>query len=594
MASGILRKKLPPNMRSDFWNDFIDAIEEESEYTKQNIADKKTYFDMDTMSYARMQELISLLGFPLDVSINSSEDFLRQEIKSIPFKIKWKATTLLYLSLFKALSRTGIIYLYYYDSANLVRDTEGLLTYINNTTDLSKPYYHCSTMNFSEIIAENFKLDSGLKLDEGWNLDNQSSKLNTKHLSLELFLDQVILDNEKEYLITPPYFSYILTNMQKFKKVTEVIHVGCQLGAITDSSHYYNSHGLAYTMPDLHLNCVTTGDLTGISSVSEIVSMSFGVGTKTNLPSIGGSGVIPTGLTSKVAKIKILSSEKYEDTNYYGVNAEYIGNLINDETIGTGDGSTTHFSSTLVYSPVKPFNVVLSFISDSVEYTVEDNGYGLLIGNNASGTINYTTGEVVLDTEFYYQTTEVMGSGDGSTLIFNYTTLFPNIETNSVQIRYIISGTTYVALDNGSGAISGVAVSGTINYTTGVVSLTFTQAPASGTNITFKYSYQKTTVPDSGTTINVEYYFINSQIEITEAGLLDAGNHLLAYATFPPVKFNDFNNHMNMFFILYKSAWAETNFDGGNSATTSFVSTIDGGDASTTEFANSIDGGNSR
>jgi hypothetical protein len=592
MASEVLRKKLPPNMRSDFWNDFIDAIESESEIAKVSMSEKENLFNMETMDSTRMTELLTLLGFPCDVSINSSDDFLRMEVESIPFKIKYKATTLLYLSLFKALSRSGMIYLYYYDSENLIRDTYGLLAYTNGI-DTSEPYYQRSKMNFSEVISSDYMLDSGLKLDEGWKLDNSTSKLNTKHLALEFFIDQVVTVDNTDFLMIPEYFSYISTNMDKFKKVSEVIHVGCQLGAITDSSGYYNSLGYTYTMPTLKLNCVTTDNWTSITDVDSITYMIFGIGSNSNLPAINGTGTIPTALVSKVAKIKILNSEKYEDNTYYGVNAEYIGNLINDETLGTGDGSTTSFSSTLNYYPVKPYNVKLSFTSASTEYTLEDDGYGTLLGTNATGIINYDTGAVTVNMEFYYEVSETLGTGDGSTTSFSYTTTYSSIKENSILIKYIISGTTYTASDNGSGTIVGTSVTGTINYTTGEVTLTFTLAPANSTNIVITYSYNKTTIPDNGTTIDVEYYFLKNSIEITEAGITDSGGKLLAYATFPPLKFKNYTNHLNMFFMIDKSSWSVIDYDGGTASTTTVVSTIDGGDSSTTEFSNYINGGTS-
>jgi len=551
MASKILRKKLPPNMRSDFWNDFIDCIEDESELAKLTIVDKRTFNNVETMSYSRMLEISELLDMPFNVSLSSDPEFLRKEIEAIPFKIKWKATTLLYLSFFKALDDVGMIYLYYYDSSNLIRNTENLLNYTNGI-DPSEPYYQRSVMNFSSVISDDTKLDDGLYLDTGWNLDSRTSKLNTKHLSLEFFLNKVVEVDSKEYLITPNCFSFIQINMNKYKKATEVIHIGCQLGALTDSSGYYNSSGLSYTMPSLKLNCVTTSNFSSVVTVDDIYYMIFGIGTKTNLPSSSG-GVEPTELTSKVAKIKILDVEKYETSTWLGVNAQYIGNMINDEQLGTGDDVTSTFSSNLAYFPVKKENVLITFTSAGNEYTLADDGFGNLYGTNGEGTINYTTGAVYINTNIYYPVTESIGSGDGTTLIFNYTTVFPIIKESSIIIKYIISGTTYAARDDGSGNIVGTSVSGTINYTTGILNLVFTLVPANGTTINMTYSYQKTSIPDNNTPIVTAYYFLNDSIEITEAGITNLAGNLIAYATFPPVKFKDYYNHLNMFFMINKS-----------------------------------------
>ena len=116
---GKLSKKLPPNMRSRVWIDLIDAVDEESALVKQKILEKKYMYDIDNMSYERLLEVAQLLGIPFDVSINNDVEFLRREVRSVPFKIKWKATVKLFRSYFKAIKRNGDLYLYYYDGSNL-------------------------------------------------------------------------------------------------------------------------------------------------------------------------------------------------------------------------------------------------------------------------------------------------------------------------------------------------------------------------------------------------------------------------------------------------------------------------------------------
>ena len=83
---------------------------------------------------------------------------------------------------------------------------------------------------------------------------------------------------------------------------------------------------------------------------------------------------------------------------------------------------------------------------------------------------------------------EVIGSGDGSTTSFSGTLVHPPVVAGSITIHYTISSTAYTATDDGAGNISGTDCSGTINYSTGAWSLTFTTAPDSGTNITADYT----------------------------------------------------------------------------------------------------------
>lgn len=84
-------------------------------------------------------------------------------------------------------------------------------------------------------------------------------------------------------------------------------------------------------------------------------------------------------------------------------------------------------------------------------------------------------------------TGELIGTGDGSKKTFNKTLTKVPVCKTSVSISYTIGGTAYTATDNGKGTISGTNCSGTINYDTGEVSLTFTTAPDNGTNINANY-----------------------------------------------------------------------------------------------------------
>jgi len=61
------------------------------------------------------------------------------------------------------------------------------------------------------------------------------------------------------------------------------------------------------------------------------------------------------------------------------------------ETIGTGDGSTTTFTATLTYKPVRPGTV--SVVAGNI--TAQDYNYdGKLLGEGVKGTIDYGTGEI--------------------------------------------------------------------------------------------------------------------------------------------------------------------------------------------------------
>jgi hypothetical protein len=77
-----------------------------------------------------------------------------------------------------------------------------------------------------------------------------------------------------------------------------------------------------------------------------------------------------------------------------------------------------------------------------------------------------------------------LGVGDGSTTSFTGT-LTPPVLPGSIQV---IAGAV-IGTDNGVGAISGAGISsGTINYATGAISVTYAAAPAAGVQVLVDYS----------------------------------------------------------------------------------------------------------
>jgi len=582
----MLNQKLPINMKNQLWIDFIDAIQEESAVMKLAISEKKDLYNTDTMDYARLLEVSDLLSIPFDVSINDTEEFLRNEVKTVAFKIKYKATIALYKSFFNVIKRNGSIYSYFYNGTSLIRDTLSILNKAISVNPMNA-YSHDSAMNFTGTIEKQLKLDSGLKLDTGWNLDNATVKRNSKHLALEIFLDTSFFSGSSgsapysgsypsiglapstllppshtlspkprvPYLITQEFFSYISINSEASKKVSDIVHVGCQLNALVDNSRFYDSYSGSnnFTMPALLLSSVTLDAIAGISSVNDIKYIQFGVGRKTNLPSKSGGGTIPTSLTQIVAISPILDEEKYETTGWYGVSAKYQGMSVNNFLIGTGNGSKFTFTKTLDFNPIKKGNAVIEFYSSLAKYTLTDDTFGNLVGTNGAGTINYDTGAISFTTNVNVKISHVvLGIGTGAThFLYQNDAGSRPIKTSSIIIMYIIGGTTYVATDNGIGVITGVSCTGTINYTTGAFDLTFALAPTG--NIDLSYSYQKNSIPDSGTQILASYFYDNNEVYIQEAGVTDSSGNLLAYATFPRIGFKDFTNHLSMGFLIKKS-----------------------------------------
>lgn len=94
---------------------------------------------------------------------------------------------------------------------------------------------------------------------------------------------------------------------------------------------------------------------------------------------------------------------------------------------------------------------------------------------------------VLLETQFL-PPEEVFGTGNASLTTFAGTLERIPILEDSIVVETVIGGTTELAYDDGNGAFIGTALSsGTINYTTGAISVTWSTAPDSGASIKTTY-----------------------------------------------------------------------------------------------------------
>ncbi len=107
---------------------------------------------------------------------------------------------------------------------------------------------------------------------------------------------------------------------------------------------------------------------------------------------------------------------------------------IEEDSVGTGDGSTTAFTTTLSNGPLRPYTVRLYI--DNAPYA-NDNGSGAIVGDllddSLENSINYNTGEVVLNFE--------SGVADGSSIKIQYnydsevSTQYEDIGSVELQLR---------------------------------------------------------------------------------------------------------------------------------------------------------------
>ena len=86
---------------------------------------------------------------------------------------------------------------------------------------------------------------------------------------------------------------------------------------------------------------------------------------------------------------------------------------------------------------------------------------------------------------------EIAYTGNGTDTVFSgYSLIKTPIKPLSVSVSFVIGGTTIVVSDNGSGGITGTnIVSGSVDYVTGAISITFDTAIDDTENILVDYIY---------------------------------------------------------------------------------------------------------
>ncbi len=86
---------------------------------------------------------------------------------------------------------------------------------------------------------------------------------------------------------------------------------------------------------------------------------------------------------------------------------------------------------------------------------------------------------------------ENIGSGDGTTKTFSNTLSNLNVAPGTVTVTATIGGSGVTLYDDGEGNLkdSSGSHTGTVNYVTGAISVSFGTAPDNGTNIVASYKY---------------------------------------------------------------------------------------------------------
>ena len=552
-----LKKLLPRSMRIPLWQDLMDVVSSEL----QNFIDNKlvphaNIYNTDALTNKEdFVEISTLLGNTPDFSLNDTLSNWKKQTNSIAFKLKWKSTSTSYNYIFNSIPISGEVFniIYTEFQSRLVRVMDDNIGSLLDAHDPSLPFVFPAATNYSETtFGFTLDYDPPYHLDDNLlYLDRASSKKLSKHIAVEICPDSLTEENSVMYYMTSTIMNYLKSNVDRTRRAIECAHPGVQISLLMDSSaDPLSSGGASYSVPSMQVLCSLTDLYDGAQLYNYFNKIKIGTGVQAI-----SSGSYPTDLANRVAEQTVLESNIAEVGHWRIFYIEFMGNTVNEEILTLAEeppNDNTTFSTSVLTTPVKPKSVHIAYYSGSTQYELEDDGAGTLSGIKGGGSINYSTGviELTLYRE-HFILEEDFGVGDGTTTAFNSTLFGTPIKTGSLTVIVTISNVIYEAHDDGSGNITlaGIVSSGTINYSTGDISITFTTAPDSSTNVYARYTYTDYSYLNSSYDV-VARYETSENLPITEAGLYDQTGQLVAYGTFPPIIAGDTQNHISVQFII--------------------------------------------
>lgn len=188
-------------------------------------------------------------------------------------------------------------------------------------------------------------------------------------------------------------------------------------------------------------------------------------------------------------------------------------------TIGTRG---TVYAETLTPLPA-PGTLTVDYRAMGRWYRLRDDGTGQLVANDASegtGSVDYVTGAVIVTlgalpdidsallmswgSPAHYTIRAGAAADVGAALRLNYTLAHAPVVPGSLTISYPVGGVSRSATDSGAdGNVIGTGVTGTIDYATGAVRLSFTTSPDRASNVSNAYTWRSGTDLLSGTTATI-------------------------------------------------------------------------------------------
>jgi hypothetical protein len=583
-------KRIPPSIRGTVYEAMLQAVSEELAIWRTRIGEVKTsFYDIDLIDIDRLISLSNEFGVPFITTVKSDLGWLREEVRSIPFKIFYKGTITLYRSFITSVDRFGEIFVYTYRE-DLGGISRSMLPPFDEAiiTPQNKPFVHKSRGDFSGTIKSWISLDEAYFLDAGeslWRLDTSSSVISTNHIGIEYWIDRIIQREKKEggrivleeLLMTKEYLDYMDASMEFGRRTKEVPHIGSQLSVQTDLSGLFNAFDPSseYSVPDLKLKIAARPDLMEHApSGFDIEYVEFGIGAQ-EIASVQNPNIpFPTDLDQRVARASVLFRDHYDNNNYIGAEGEYLGKIVREIKLLSGvqwfNGENKDFSFGLPLCPALRGNMVFEFrLPESYEfaiYPVGDDKKGRLISTYGKGNIDYKTGAGNITTDFEYNTSEFIvtqPAGETDRRHFVQELVKDSsiaITAESVWLSFMIgegiNQRMYLVQDDGLGHFyHPKIIDGSINYQTRILDVAFTDPLVDPGIKPFRcnYSYHIDYALPEGTELWAHYYFVQQNILITEAGFRSRDGTLIIYATFPPLEFSSTKYHCNFLALVRKN-----------------------------------------
>lgn len=562
-----IKQNLPKILQQPFWQDFMNACKTELTLLESTIATKVDIFNTRTnITYDNLFELGKTLGYSPDLSIDSSNDNFQKAILAIQFRIKNKTNRISYDYIFKTVPYDGQLFIMYWATTKLLRAAEsiGTIDGLLALADPSVPFQYPAIQNYSQFLYSQIQLDTGRILDDPsapWHLDTLYSTLKTNHIAVEYSIEKLITENSSNYLMTSTYLDYLANAVDYTRKVTEIPHVGCNLSILVDNTEYFDSyvHGSTYSVTDTQVKASVTDTYVEANPATDIVKLVAGTGSQT-LPAFGTiSPTWPITLANQCISDTFVTDQTNETANWKYAIGRFPANTVTDEAITTGNGTVMTISHTSVYPNIKPYSFKLYFKSSPAVYTVIDDGQqNLLIEGqqtNPIGSIDYTTGAYSFITQVVNTVIKETFGNSSLTELHTYVAHYP-IKPGTFKFSFTLTGgNSFTITDDGSGNLIGTGISlGSINYTTGQLDVYFSSSTSTGVDIYATYQYSVDFIVDNGYAITSDYQ-VTTDLEITEAGLIDSSDNLIAYATFPPIKGGNTRYHIGIQFFIKKGTF---------------------------------------